>query len=71
MQSSLLVFKAPLVGFRASLDRVRDVADDAASNAISALIDPALRKRQETILCSVVVILCSGPHFLDRKTTLS
>jgi RiboL-PSP-HEPN len=57
MQTSLLVFKAPLVNFKASLQRVRDVADDVAASASAALRDQALRRRQETILCSVVVIL--------------
>jgi hypothetical protein len=57
MHSALLVFRDPLVDFKTSLQRVRDVADDVLANTGNALMDPGLRKRHETTLCAVVVIL--------------
>jgi hypothetical protein len=57
MQSSLLVFRDPLTNLKTSLQRVRDLADDVLANTTNALTDSALRRRHETTLCSVVVIL--------------
>lgn len=46
-----------LANFRASLGRIRDLANDALANAQQALADPALRHRQETALSAVVVTM--------------
>lgn len=46
-----------LTNFSASLQRVRDLADDALANTGQALKDPALRRRHETALSAVVVTL--------------
>lgn len=46
-----------LDNFRASLERVRNLADDALANTAQALKNPALRERQETALSAVVVTM--------------
>jgi hypothetical protein len=46
-----------LTNFSASLQRVRNLADDALANTAQAMKDPALRERHETALSAVVVTL--------------
>lgn len=46
-----------LVNFRSSLQRVRNIADDALANTPQAMRIPALRERHETTLSAVVVIM--------------
>jgi RiboL-PSP-HEPN len=57
MQSSLVAFKQTLIDLKNSLQRIRDVADDVLANTASALANPGVRDRHETVLCAVVVTL--------------
>src|SRR6185503_16443308 len=58
MQSTLLIFKPAVLTFRASLQGVRDVADDVLANTTNALSDPALLRRHATVVHAVIVMLC-------------
>jgi hypothetical protein len=46
-----------LPNFKASLDKVRAIADDIDAHAADALSDPAILARHETTLCAATVIL--------------
>lgn len=46
-----------LANFKTSLQRIRDLADDALTNTAQAMKDPALRERYETVLSAVVVTM--------------
>ena len=46
-----------LNNFRTSLQRIRNLADDALANTAQAMKDPALRERHDTALSAVVVTM--------------
>lgn len=54
--------------FQASLNRVRNLANDASANAVTALADPALRERHETALSAVVITLSGFFESFLRQT---
>jgi len=57
-----------LADFRTSLDRVRNLANDASANTAAALADPALRERHDTALSAVVVTLSGFFESFLRQT---
>lgn len=54
--------------FQASLNRVRNVANDISTNAASSLADASLRERHETALSAVVVTLSGFFESFLRQT---
>jgi len=57
-----------LADFQTSLNRVRNLANDASANTAAALADPALRERHETALSAVVVTLSGFFESFLRQT---
>jgi hypothetical protein len=57
-----------LADFQTSLNRVRNLANDASANTSAALLDPALRERHETALSAVVVTLSGFFESFLRQT---
>jgi hypothetical protein len=57
-----------LTDFQTSLNRVRNLANDASANTSAALADPALRERHDTALSAVVVTLSGFFESFLRQT---